>query len=154
MRLNLGCGDEHEDGWVHIDYRADAADVVADATQLPIASHTATEIRALDLLEHFPHDRTQAVLAEWRRVLAHGGKLTVKVPNIVALARALLARPHWEHAYVRNIYGGHRWGPDGAWDAHHWAWSPETIAHELAEAGYRIVALDDDLNMTVIALAL
>ena len=148
-RLNLGAGDERIDGWIHVDYRPDVADTIADATQLPFASESAAEIRAMDLLEHFPHDRTQAVLAEWRRVLVHGGVLTVKVPNIVALSRAILDRPHAEAIYVRNVYGGHRWGPDGAWDTHHWAWSPASIAHELAEAGFQIVGLNDDLNMEV-----
>ena len=151
-RLNLGAGDEQIAGWIHVDYRPDVADTIADATRLPFASGAAAEIRAMDLLEHFPHDRTQAILGEWRRVLAHAGTLTIKVPNILALARAIIAAPHREAMYVRNVYGGHRWGPDGAWDTHHWAWSPETITHELAQAGFRIVALNDDLNMEVRAL--
>lgn len=151
VRLNLGCGDDRLEGWVNIDYRPDVATIVADCSTLPVRSGTAAEIRALDLLEHFPHDRTQRILAEWRRALTPAGTLTVKVPNIAALAHAIVRSPHRQDVYVRNIYGGHRWGPDGMWDAHHWAWSPETICAELAQAGYQILACDNDLNMTVTA---
>lgn len=149
-RLNLGCGDERLDGWLHIDYRADVADVVADASRLPIASGTISEIRAMDLVEHFPADQTQPVLAEWRRVLQRDGTLTFKIPNMLEIARWILEGRR-VGLVIRNIYGGHRWGPGGAWDTHHTGWTPDMIATELATAGFDILSNDLELNMTVTA---
>lgn len=149
MRLNLGCGDDVRPDWFNIDLRSDCgADIVQDVSKLPFDDGEVDEILALDLLEHFPAFRTQDILAEWRRVLCSGGMLTVKVPNLQALCEALLVRPHPDRI-VRNIYGGHRWGPDGAWDAHHTGWTPTTICRDLAVAGFKILGNDLALNMTV-----
>lgn len=149
MRLNLGCGEDIRPGWFNIDLRSDCgADIVQDVTKLPFDDGEVDEILALDLLEHFPAFRTQDILAEWRRVLRPSGTLTIKVPNLQALCEALLARTHPD-MIVRNIYGGHRWGPDGAWDAHHTGWTPTTICRDLTVAGFKILGNDGALNMTV-----
>lgn len=148
-RLNLGSGDDYRAGYLNIDLRADVADLVLDASQrLPFDDGSIDEILALDFLEHHPAFRTQDILAEWRRVLRFGGLLTVKVPNLQALCEALLTHTNPD-MIVRNIYGGHRWGPDGAWDAHHTGWTPTTICRDLAIAGFKILGNDLALNMTV-----
>jgi hypothetical protein len=149
-RLNLGCGDEHLDGWIHVDYRPDVADAVADATALPFGAGTADEIRALDLIEHFPHSRTQAILAEWHRVLVPSGTLTLKLPNMLELARWIVADRRTE-LVIRNIYGGFRWGPGGTWDMHNAGWTPDLFTQELVLAGFEVLSNDLELNMTVTA---
>jgi predicted SAM-dependent methyltransferase len=146
--LNVGCGNDVRPRMVNVDLRP-TGQVVADATRLPFRDSAFTEIRAFDILEHVPH--TEA-LTEWGRVLEDGGTLMVKVPNMHALAERLLARPDVTDAWIRNIYGGHRWGPDGAWDAHHWGWTPETLERDLNAHGFDIEGNDRDLNMTVEAV--
>lgn len=150
VRLNLGSGDTRLEGFVNLDLRDDVADVVAPADCLPYGSGTVEEIVALDLLEHFPASRTQDVLREWKRVLVPSGRLTIKVPNMVALSEAIV-NDVLPPLMIRNIYGGHRWGPDGAWDAHHTGWTPQMISEELAKAGFDFVSNDEQLNMTVVA---
>lgn len=160
MRLNLGCGDLRREGddWINVDFRADVADVACDCANLAfVADSAADEVLALDLLEHFPAARTEAVLAEWCRVLRPGGTLTVKVPNLLRLSRAIvsydgLGKQGAAGALIRNIYGGHRWGPDGAWDAHHTGWTPTLLAEALDKAGFDVAGCDDELNMTVTAV--
>jgi SAM-dependent methyltransferase len=149
-RLNLGAGDEHLDGWVHLDFRSDVSDVVGDAANLPFATGSVAEVRAMDLLEHFPQERTQSVLQEWWRVLEPGGSLTLKVPNMLELARWIVANRR-TRLVIRNVYGGHRWGPDGAWDAHHAGWTPDLLCDELISAGFDQLHNDGELNMTVLA---
>lgn len=151
MRLNLGCGDRRMDGYVNIDLRPGVADVAADAAVLSFAAdRTVDEIVALDLLEHFPQVRTQAVLAEWHRVLIDGGRLTVKVPNLHAICVQIAAGVQVD-MLIRNIYGGHRWGPGGAYDTHHTGWTPDLLAAELAKAGFEVLHNDLGLNMRVVA---
>jgi SAM-dependent methyltransferase len=153
VRLNLGCGDDYREGYVNIDVRTDCgADEIADATLLPYADGVADEVLALDLLEHFPAARTAQVLAEWRRVLRPGGMLTVRVPNVEGLAGRLLRRPEQARLIVENLYGGHRWGPDGMWDAHHTGWTPRMLDEDLGAAGFDVLSNDLLANMTVKAV--
>lgn len=153
MKLNLGCGDQRIPGCTNVDLRPEVADVVADVSDLPFGDGQASDILAFDILEHFPAARIGEVLAEWRRVMAGGGMLTVRVPNMVALAHALVDRNFAADVLIRNVYGGHRWGPDGAWDAHHWGWTPETLSRDLAAAGFDVFDNDRELNMTAKAVA-
>lgn len=150
LRLNVGAGDDRREGYLSVDLREDIADVVADVRVLPFRDGVVDEVMANDVLEHFWRDQTARILAEWRRVLRIGGTLRIKIPNMMALAQHLDGPYH--DSIVENIYGGHRWGPDGAYDTHHWGWSPRTIQRDLAAAGFDVVDNDQQLNMTVIAL--
>jgi hypothetical protein len=147
--LNLGCGDEWRAGWVNIDLRPEVSDVVCSVDQLPFADGCVAEILAEDILEHVWIDRIGAILAEWRRVLQPGGNVAIKVPNLEELARQILANAVDPDPYVRNLYGGHRWGPDGSWDSHHWGWTPASFERDLRSHGYKVLSNDRELNMTV-----
>lgn len=154
LRLNLGAGEDRRDGYLSVDLRSDIADLLADVTRLPFADESVAEILASDLLEHFPATRTVQILAEWHRVLVPGGKLTLRVPNLLALAKLLVEHPHTRPDVIRNIYGGHRWGPDGAWDTHHTGWTPDMLHAELKGTGFLVMNDDGDLNNTVTAMRL
>ena len=146
VNLLLGDVGTHE-GFTTVDLRDDA-NVVADVRRLPYEDESVDSVVALDLLEHFPASQTQQVLAEWYRVLKRGGTLTVKVPNLEMLGR-WLADGYKVQPAIRNIYGGHRFGPDGAWDCHHTGWTPDTLRAELAQAGFTILHEDRALNFTM-----
>lgn len=151
MRLNLGCGADRRQGYLNVDVRDDVADLAADITNLDFADDgSAEEILALDVLEHFPASRTADILAEWRRVLDYNGTLIVRVPNLQMIGR-LIGEGRMVDALVRNVYGGHRWGPDGMWDAHHTGWTPDTLQAELMKAGFVVESNDLGLNMLVVA---
>jgi SAM-dependent methyltransferase len=147
LRLNVGAGAARVEGWLSVDLRPDVSDVVADARRLPFPDGAADEILASDVLEHFPLGESYPLLAEWRRVLKPGGLLTLRLPNLLALAQLIVAGSA-ERAIV-NIYGGHRWGPDGAWDTHHTGWTPAGIEQLLRHAGYHVESNDGAPNMTV-----
>ena len=104
VRLNLGSGDDpRQPGWVHVDLRPEVADVVCDASDLSfVADGEADEVRAFDLIEHFPQARIQDVLAEWWRVLKPGAKLSVRVPNMTRLCEWIANGIHVELA-IRNV---------------------------------------------------
>lgn len=151
VKLNLGCGDARRDGWVNVDRRSDVADLVADVADLPFDGGTVDEILASDIAEHFPRARLPEVFGEWMRVLRPGGTLTLRVPNLLKLSEAIARRPDRADGLIENVYGGHRWGPDGAWDTHHWGWTPQTFARDLAVWGFEVVSNDAASNMTVVA---
>lgn len=158
MKLNLGAGDDRREGYLSVDYRHDCADVVADVRRLPFADGSCDELLALDNLEHHPAALTQSVLAEWRRVLVHGGLLTVRVPNAYQLARALVNRyesQNWPavNLLITNLVGGHKFGPNGEWDHHCWNFVPETLYQALQQTGFDVLSDNGGLNNTVVARA-
>lgn len=150
MRLNLGSGDDRREGYTNVDLRSDCADVLADVRELPFGSNSASDILALDILEHLPPDDTVSTLRHWYGILEPGGQLTLKVPNLFQLAR-MIANDHMVEAAIQNIYGGHRWGPDGCWDAHHAGWTPAMMFGILHEVGFVDTTCDLALNMTFTA---
>lgn len=136
-------------GYVNVDLREDCGDFVADVTKLPFPDESVEEIQAIDLLEHFPATQTQAVLGEWRRVLEKKGTMILRVPNLQVLG-SLMAKDdeHIRH-YIRNIYGGHRWGENGSLDTHHTGWTFSLLERELEQAQFRVVERDYEPNMRV-----
>lgn len=154
MKLNLGSGADRRDGYISVDLRPEVADVVADVRKLPWDDGEVDEILALDCLEHLPPNQTLIALAEWRRVLAPGGTLTVRVPNLDQLCRLIVDRsdagkPEAVELLIRNIYGGHKYGPDGELDHHCTGWTPALFIALLAQARFEVTSNDLALNMTV-----
>ena len=84
LKLNLGCGPHHLDGWLNIDSNpGEDPDVVADVTDLSMfEDNSVEEIYASHILEHI--DVRVPVLPEWARVLRPGGTITIIVPDIIA----------------------------------------------------------------------
>lgn len=166
MKLNLACGDDYREGYINIDVRVDAKfDILASVDKLPYGEGSIDEIVAQDILEHFPRSKTLDLLAEWRRVLKVGGKLNLRVPNMAALAALLLGgvgplgNHHITHSarattdlVIENIYGGHRWGPDGVYDAHHWGWTLASMRVDLEKAGFAVVSQDAMPNFYTYAI--
>ncbi|MEX2658108.1 MAG: methyltransferase domain-containing protein [Acidimicrobiales bacterium] len=151
LRLNVGAGDDRRPGYLSIDLRTEVSDVVASVEALPFPDRCVAEVLAMDILEHVPVFRTQELLAEWHRVLLPDGVLRCRVPNLDALASLLLGG-HDVAEVIENVYGGHRWGPDGAFDAHHHGFTPATFQESLALAGFVVVDLDHEPNMTATAV--
>lgn len=80
IRLNLGCGARHLEGYVNID-REPPADVVRDVLRgLPFADGTVEEVVSEDFLEHLPQTEVVWVMNEIWRVLRMGGTATHKIP--------------------------------------------------------------------------
>ena len=79
LRLNLGCSDRLEAGFVNVDI-CEPADLVTDLREeWPWVENSVSEIRAHDIFEHLPsqiHTMNEAF-----RVLKPGGKLDIIVPT-------------------------------------------------------------------------
>jgi predicted SAM-dependent methyltransferase len=114
LRLNLGCGDDWMfDGVVNIDCRnllpPDGATFLrADIADLGdmFADGCAAEIWAKDVLEHVPQARAGAVLDEWVRLLAPGGLLHLKTPDLRALAEFIFRGVESDETKAYRVYGG------------------------------------------------
>jgi predicted SAM-dependent methyltransferase len=161
MRLNLACRDDIRSGFINVDIEyGPGVNVVADVRDLHCwPDESAVQIVAQDILEHFPAAQTQDILAEWRRLLKPGGHLDIRVPNMLVLATYLSQdNPHWATTpmdpvqIIENIYGGHRYGPDGCFDAHHTGWTPRMLKAELEQAGFKVLRQDTMPNFYTYAV--
>ena len=75
VKLNLGSGFRHQEGFVNIDNRAEVKpDLVCDVIEgLPYDDNSVDEVRAFDFLEHIPLGKTVGIIEEIWRVLKPGG---------------------------------------------------------------------------------
>lgn len=81
MKINLGCGNVHLDGYLNVDNEATAAaDKILDLDKLPwdLKDNSAEEVFCSHVLEHL--DNVVATIAEIHRVLKPGGLLRVIAP--------------------------------------------------------------------------
>lgn len=80
LRLNLGCCDRHEAGFINVD-RAEPADKIVDLREYrwPWDDSSVDEIRAWDVFEHLP-DKIHT-MNEAFRILKPGGRLDIIVPT-------------------------------------------------------------------------
>jgi len=111
-KLHIG-GQVRADGWEVLDANpGPLVDHVANARNLAcFGDDTFEQIYASHVIEHFDYkDELVTALAEWRRVLAPGGVLSVSVPDLDSLARLFLEPSlslHERFTVMRMIFGGH-----------------------------------------------
>jgi len=125
MKLNIGAGDTHIDGYEAIDIKQG---VVAHA--LPYGAETIDEVRASHVLEHYPYERLPEVLKEWFRVLKPGGVIKVSVPDFEFVMREYAA------GKPINVQGYLMGGQTDAYDFHSSLFSFNTLCGLLREAGF------------------
>jgi predicted SAM-dependent methyltransferase len=84
MKLNLGCGNDIQSGYINIDFREGEGRVSHDLTKpLPYGNGSVEEVRAMDIIEHFDRFKVMYIIKDWCRVLSSGGLMIIKTPDIV-----------------------------------------------------------------------
>ncbi|HKW60247.1 MAG TPA: methyltransferase domain-containing protein [Candidatus Dormibacteraeota bacterium] len=89
LKLNLGCGHTHLEGWVNVDYDVSTRpDLVWDLRRpIPFPDGSAVAVFHEHLLEHIPLWAAAPFMHECRRLLRPGGVLRVAVPDFGRYAR-------------------------------------------------------------------
>ena len=135
--INLGCGWDIRPGWLNVDlFEFHKPDLVADVTDLPMLPDGAfQEVLAQDVLEHLARDKVAPALAEWARLLAPHGTITLRVPSLPDAA-ALLSQPDRQSPeradeVIHLVYGTQAYGGD----FHLSGYTFRNLAHQLAAAG-------------------
>ena len=85
LRLNIGGGAVRIEGFTTVDRWCGS-----EAYPLQWEDNSVEEIRASHILEHFPMNQTEKVLADWVRVLKPGGKIKISVPDITKVAKEIV----------------------------------------------------------------
>lgn len=136
MKLNLGCGKRVLEGFFNIDIQTNPEakrplDLQADVRKVPLPDECASEVHAYHVIEHFHRWETDAVLAEWKRLIRPGGRLVLELPDLEKACRNLLAGDTEQMSYW-GIYGdpSHR----DRYMCHPWGFTQKSM-RALLEAG-------------------
>lgn len=140
-KLNLGCGWDRREGYVNVDlHDFHEPDLVADVTDLSMLPDGAyREILAQDVLEHLPRTATLTTLVEWNRLLAPGGRLVLRVPSLLDLARLFAdpanQAPEQQEWLMQCLCGTQAY----TGDVHLTSFTRSLLAHYLAESGFAVL---------------
>ena len=134
MKLHLGCGDKHIDGYINIDCRyLPQVDEIQDVSILRKYKNESIEvIYASHVLEHFSRWDYMSVLNRWYELLKPNGILRIAVPDFEAIVNHYI-----KNKDLRVISGLLYGGQDYEKNFHHWVWDFETLKKELEQTGFK-----------------
>ncbi len=142
LRLHLGCGKWHFDGYINIDYPPEehnvvthlGADLYADITKLNFPAHSVDEIRLHHVFEHFDRVTALGLLVTWHEWLKVGGKLHIETPDLIGSAKTLLsdASLKTKIGVVRHLAGDQA----DKWAFHTDHWFGQRLEHTLSQLGF------------------
>ncbi len=163
LKLHLGCGQNHLEGYINIDFPSDEhtvqkaanADLFTDITTLAFPPASINEIRSHHVFEHFDRSTALALLCKWHEWLVPDGLLIIETPDLEASIQLLNSK---EIAYkekqgvLRHLFGSH----EAKWAVHMDGWDGEKFKHMLSALGFEINRIEFDQwkmlrNITVTA---
>ena len=144
LRLHLGCGEGHFDGYINIDYppsdhtvqRKSGADIFADIMMLQFPEQVVDEIRLHHVFEHFNRARALALCIKWHEWLKVGGILHIETPDLMGSTRQLCSDLPYKtkQAIVRHLFGSH----EAHWAYHYDGWYAEKFQLVLSQFGFSV----------------
>ena len=136
MKLHLGCGTKHLEGYVNVDVRElPGVDVVDEVDSLgKFENNSADLIYACHVLEHFGRLEYMMVLRTWYSVLKVGGMLRVAVPDIEQTIAHY--NKHHNLKHLRGLFWG---GQTYSKNYHYMGWDFASLKTDLEEAGFKNV---------------
>lgn len=137
LRLHLGCGSIDHPGFVNVDGidRPHVHFVQSIARLGRFGDGCAEFVYSSHTLEHFPREDTLAVLREWRRVLAPGGRLCLSVPDFDRILQIYQASGQDVSTILAPLFGGQ----DYPFNFHYTSFTARSLGALLREAGFSAV---------------
>lgn len=132
-KLNLGCGDTLLPDYLNADLYNPAAQVKADAFNLPFPDNRFEELFACHVFEHLNPYKVDEILNGWGRVLKPGGKLVMEMPDIREICRNFENSNKEERYRLLNCI----YGTTQIEHPHVFGWYPEILNDHLVSAGYK-----------------
>lgn len=134
MKLHLGCGEKHIEGYVNIDSRKlESVDLVEDISKLQsIKNNTVDLIYASHVLEHFGRHKYMEVLERWYEVLKPGGVIRISVPDFNSVCEHYLENKNLS-LLKGFLYGGQNY-PE---NYHYCAWDFKSLSDDLSSIGFK-----------------
>lgn len=150
LRLHLGCGENHFNGYVNIDFPItdhtvqtySGADVNGNIAQLRIPYGSVDEIRNHHVFEHFDRQEALALLCNWHLALKVGGTLVIETPDFEESIKLFLLDSSQSYsqkqAIMRHIFGSH----EASWAIHCDGWYKQKYVHVLNLLDFEIIQIE------------
>jgi hypothetical protein len=149
MKLHLGCGEIHLEGYLNIDFPPEqhtvqtkkAADEYHNILELSYPANSINEIRLHHVFEHFWRSTAVGLLAGWWSWLEPGGLLHIEVPDFDRTAFAILnpfSLKRNKLVGLRHIFGSR----EANWAIHYEGWSSKRLSDLLRDIGYQIEKIE------------
>ena len=139
-KANVGCGGDHKAGYLNVDFKEyHHPDVLADVRELAgFPDAFFEEVFACDVLEHLPRTETANVLAVWNRVLAPGGRIYIRAPNVPGLIE-LIRHPDYQSIERQELLMQCLFGSQAdTGDFHFTGFTDITMRNFVQAAGFRV----------------
>jgi len=92
IKLNVGASPIwNKDGWYVLDHKIREEKkkiLLGDASNIPLTNSSCETIFCSHMFEHIPHNRLEAILLEFNRVLENNGILRILTPDLKKIATA------------------------------------------------------------------
>lgn len=140
-KLHLGCGSIIMPGWVNVDLRCKAANIMECCIALPsFEENSIDEIYSSHMIEHLTHDQNISSLSRWFDLLVPGGRLRLRCPNGKWFCRTFL------NASAQSLYSPYGGGKAGIFGGlhnlpfsyHRNMFSSDSLKHYVEQAGFRV----------------
>ena len=110
IKLHLGCGKQHKDGFVNIDWRkTSATDYVCDIRKLPFKQNSIEQIESYHVIEHLARQDAINTLKNWYSLLNNGGKIVIECPDFDEAVKEYI---NGNSERINNIFGHQRFPGD------------------------------------------
>ena len=140
LLLNLGCGKDVREGFLNIDLFSEDPSVIGmDIRQLEFADNSVDGILASDILEHFSHRQTDAILKEWARVLKPNAEIIIRCPSLRLQVKAYY-NGVWDADVASYMIFGGQTNPG---DYHCLAFDEQSIKKHLEMAGFEVLSFEE-----------
>lgn len=136
IKLHLGCGTKHIEGFTNIDIRyLPGVDEVNNIRFLRnYKSESADLIYACHVLEHFSRWEYKNALTRWYQILKPGGVLRLAVPNFSAIASRYIQTGNLKEV-MGLLYGGQDYDEN----YHYVTFDFNLLNNDLTSIGFRVV---------------
>ena len=133
IKLHLGCGDQHKNGYLNIDWRkTGVTDFVCNISSIPIKDNSVSVIESYHVIEHLSEHDAIGALEHWYKLLNSGGKIVVECPD---LDRTLKEYLDGNKDRIHDIFGYRRFPGD----AHLFGYDYESLKALLVSIGFNDV---------------
>lgn len=148
VKLHLGCGGRHLDGYVNIDFppvkhtllHKNYADVYADITAINFPLNSIHEIRIHHAFEHFQRPIACALIVSWYSWLDEGGLLRIEVPDFQKMASimvSLFSTRKQKLLAERHIFGSQ----EADWGIHYEGYTPALMKNFIESFGFKTIKI-------------
>jgi len=141
IKLNLGSGGVHIDGYLSVDLKDKRTHILMDACKMTFKDNSVSEIIASHLFEHISPYKALDTLVHWKKILKPGCKLIMEMPDIEALCKAFInANKEQRYGFLNCVYGAVNTTSEGEQSditsPHLWGWYPEILFDLMSQAGF------------------